>query len=339
LSLATKTLIRVLASLLLAAVLLVPLFWYGGVDAADLERTWGRLTWKVYATALLLHVAMYVLRAVRFRVLLPPAERPPFAPLLAVCGAYTMAAFVLPAKIGEASFVLYGNRVCGIGASAGVASLVVSRLLDLATLAGGFAVACFALQASHAYPDVHWFGTAGAGLIAISAVCFFLSARGDVLVRIVTALVRALGLERIDLGRRVLARAEQVAAGLRLAGGEGRLFAATLVSIPIWLSIFLFCAVLARGLGIPEETTLAQATFGSSLAIVTSLIPISAFASFGTLEAGWVLGFGVLGVPHDLAAATGLGLHVVQLANVIAFGVLGHLAMGAWSHRATRTAG
>jgi len=338
LSLAARTSIRILLSLLLAAALLVPLFLYGGVDASDFGRTWGRLTWTTYATATALHVSMYLLRAWRFRLLLPPSERPAYRPLLAVCGAYTMAAFVLPAKIGEASFVLYGNRVCGIGASAGLASLVVSRLLDLATLAGGFAIACFALQASGAYPHVAWFGAAGGALAVIALVCFYLSARGDVLVRIVAAVVRALGLERIDLGRRVLARAEQVAAGLRLAGGDGRLLAATLVSIPIWISIFLFCAVLARGLGIPEETTLAQATFGSSLAIVTSLIPISAFASFGTLEAGWVLGFGVLGVPHDLAAATGLGLHVVQLANVIAFGILGHMAMATWSQRRARAA-
>jgi hypothetical protein len=46
-----------------------------------------------------------------------------------------------------------------------------------------------------------------------------------------------------------------------------------------------------------------------------------------------VLGFGILGVPKDIAVATGLGLHIVQLANVIALGLLGHVVMGALRKR------
>src|SRR4051812_41613498 len=104
-SLAARTMRRILLSLLLAAVLLVPLFLWGGVDAHEFQRTWGKLSLGTYFSALGLHVAMYVLRTLRFQVLLPPEERPPFAPFLAVCSAYMMAALVLPAKIGEATFV------------------------------------------------------------------------------------------------------------------------------------------------------------------------------------------------------------------------------------------
>lgn len=333
LSLAARTLRRVILSLFLAALLLVPLFAWGGLDARDFERTWGRLTLATYFSALGLHVAMYVLRTLRFRILLPSSERPPFAPFLAVVAAYTMAAFVLPAKIGEASFVLYANQVCGVSASSGIAALVVSRLLDLATLAGGFAIACFVLQVTHAYPGIAWFGAAGAGLLIVSAACFVLSARSDLVLHLAAALVRLLGIGRTRIGRSLIGSSAHVAAALRVAGGGPRLVAAALISVPVWASIFLFCAVLARGLGLPQDVTLAAATFGASLAILTAQIPISAFASFGTLEAGWVLGFGVLGVPKDVAVATGLGLHLVQLFNVVVIGLIGHLAMGAAKRR------
>jgi glycosyltransferase 2 family protein len=332
-SLATRTLRRIVLSLLLALVLLVPLFIWGGVDARDLERTWGRLSAGTYLAALGIHAAMYALRTLRFRILIPPVERPDVPPFLAVVSAYTMAAFILPAKIGEATFVLYANQVCGVSASSGIAALVVSRLLDLATLTGGFSIACFMLQSTDAYPGIGWFGAAGTLLLAISFACFLLSARGDLVLRLGVWLVRILGLGRTRIGKSLLGTTAHVAAALRVAGGGRRLLAATLVSIPIWASIFLFCAVLARGLGLPEDTSLAAATFGASLAILTSQIPISAFASFGTLEAGWVLGFGLLGVPKDIAVATGLGLHIVQLANVIALGVVGHLMMGALRKR------
>jgi uncharacterized protein (TIRG00374 family) len=334
LTLALQTLARVSLSLLIAALLLAPLFVWGGLDAHDLRATWEKLSWQVYLSALGLHVLLYVLRAVRFRILMPPAERPAFPPFLAVCAAHTMAAFVLPAKIGEATFVVYSNRVCGIPAATGIAALVVSRLLDLATLAAGFGVACFALSATGAYPSIVWFQPVGAMLAVFSLLLFYLSARGDVLVALAAAISRMLRLDRLSSGRLALAKAAEIAAALRLAGGEGRLLAASLVSIPIWLVVFVFCAVLARGLGLPQDTTLAQATFGSSLAILTSLIPVSAFASFGTQEVGWVLGFGALGIPRELAAATGLGLHFVQLINIVALGVLGHLAMGAVRRRA-----
>jgi len=332
-SLASRTLRRILLSLLLAALLLIPLFLWGGVEAHDFERTWGRLSAGTYLTALGLHIAMYALRTLRFSILLPSAERPAFATFLAVCAAHTMAAFVLPAKIGEATFVLYAHQACGVQASSSIAALVVARLLDLATLAGGFSIACFALQATQAYPHVSWFTAAGSVLAGVSFLCFGLSARSDLLLRLAAWLVRLLGIARTRAGRKLLGATAHVVAALRVAGGGRRLAAAALVSIPIWACIFLFCVVLARGLGLHDQVTFAGAIFGASLAIVTSQIPVSAFASFGTLEAGWVLGFGVLGVPRDLALATGLGLHVVQLANVIVLGVLGHLAMGASKRR------
>ena len=68
--------------------------------------------------------------------------------------------------------------------------------------------------------------------------------------------------------------------------------------------------------------------FGSSLAVFTNLLPINAFAGFGTQETGWVLGFGLLGAPREAALASGLGVHFVQLIDVCLFGILGHLALG-----------
>lgn len=315
-------------SLALAGALLVPLWLYGGLEFSDLADAWRRLSFATLAPALALYVGMYVLRTIRFRCLIPAAERPGFVQLLGVTSAYTMAATLLPAKIGEATFVLYANRVCKVASTSALAALVVSRLLDLATLAGGFAIACFALGASGAYPAISWFTALGLALAGVSIACFFLSARGDLAVMLAIWLVRACGLERGRLGRTITAGSEQLAGALRFAGRDGMLLRATLVSIPIWISTFLYCALLGRGFGLSEDLTLAELSFGSGLAIVTSLTPISAFANFGTLEAGWVVGFGFLGVARDVAAVTGLGLHMVQVGSCIVLGLLGHLIMG-----------
>jgi uncharacterized protein (TIRG00374 family) len=325
--------VRLFLSVAIATLLLWLLMAFSDVTVADLLATWSKLSWKVYLAALLLHVALYVLRAVRFQILIPPDKRPAFGRLSVICAAHTMAAFILPAKIGEATYVLYLRNVCGVGAAEGIASLVISRVLDAATLFLGLAAACFALEWTGAYPALDWLAPLAVALTLCSAVLFYLSARGDLLVRMAVTLTRLLRLDRARSGARLLAKVETIAQALRQAGARRRLLGATLVSLPVWACIFLFCAVLARGLGLPQETTLADATFGSSLAILASFVPVSAFANFGTLETGWVLGFGVLGVPRDLAIATGTGLHLVQLINVVALGVLGHIGMGILARR------
>jgi hypothetical protein len=250
LSNASFTLLRIVLSLVFAGLLLVPLWWYGGLEAGDLTEAWKRLSASTLLPATALYVGMNLLRTVRFRCLIPSGERPRFLPLLGVTSAYSMAATVLPAKIGEATFVLYVNRVCGVSSTSGLAALVVARLLDLATLAALFSVTCFVLQASGAYPGIPWFLAVGSVLAAVSFVCFFLSARGDLLVVFAMTIVRWFGLERVYTGRVILAKSSQVAGALRFAGSEGRLVRATLVSVPIWISIFLFCAVRLRAAGL-----------------------------------------------------------------------------------------
>ena len=45
-------------------------------------------------------------------------------------------------------------------------------------------------------------------------------------------------------------------------------------------------------------------------------------------DAGWVVGYGAMGVARELATSTGLAAHLVFLFNVALFGLAGHVAMG-----------
>lgn len=317
---------RIFLSLLLAALLLALLAWWGGVGPVELVDSLRALPPRTFLLALALHTAIYLLRALRFRILLPAASRPSFGHVLAVSSAHNLAAYVLPAKTGEASFVVYLKALCGVRGAESLASLLLSRLLDLATLAGGVGAAALALALLEGGASRAWALPVGGALLAAALALGLLCLRSELVPAGARALARILRLDRAGLGARLAAATEQVAAALREAGRGGRLFAGALVSLPLWLGVFLFYAVLARGLGI--DVDLAHATFGSGLAIAANLLPVNGLAGFGTQEAGWVVGFGLLGVPRDLALASGLGAHLVQLANVILFGLLAHLALG-----------
>lgn len=326
---AVRTALRILLSSALALGLLWALAAWGDLSFADFVTALRRLTLGEYLLALAIHVGIYAVRAQRFRTLIPGPARPPFLGTCAASSAHNLAAYVLPAKTGEATLVLYLKASQGVGGGAGLASLLVSRLLDLGTLAAGLGAACLLLVASD-FPGLPAFCLPlGVGLLIGAAVFGLVVGGGERPVYGGLALARRLGLGRSSVGSRIAGVVERVAAALAEAGSDGRFLRAALLSIPIWLGVFLFYAVLARAVGLGAEIGLVEATFGSGLAVASNLLPINAFAAFGTQEAGWTLGFGWLGVERDLALSTAVAVHLVQLFDVVLLGVLGHVAMGA----------
>lgn len=318
---------RVLLSAGIGAICLWALFHWSDLKLADLWASWKRLSLAAALGALCVHVAIYCVRSQRFRVLLPEPVRPSKSAMLAISAAHNLAAYVLPAKTGELSLVMYLKAHGAVSTSAGLAALLVSRLLDLATLCLLLALATLHVLLTRPVLG-SWFYALAVLLVLGSALLLFLSARSDALVRVASFIARALGAARWKLGLRLLSRAEDLSSALRQAPAGRVLWIAAAQSLAMWIGIFVFYAILAHGLGMPADLGLAEYAFGSSLAVLTNLLPVNSFAGFGTQEGGWVVGFGLLGVPRDLALSAGLGVHLAQLASTIGLGLLGHLALG-----------
>jgi len=318
---------RLLVSLAVATGLLTLLFVFGGVNPLDVAVTVSRLSPRVYATALGLHLVTMGLRAARFQLLIPRGARPDFRTALSVAAAHNMASYVLPLKAGEASLVVYLKMQCRTPASIALAALLVSRFLDGASLCAGLATACFAMRGVGSAPQ--WMGSAALALVGVAGLFLLLSLRGDLLVRALEGGLRWLRIQNLSLGSRFLERLNGLARSLRAASGGWRLSLAALATAPMWFTIFGFYAVLARAFGIPPEIGFLERAFGASLAALFNLLPLNAAAGAGTQELGWVTGFHVLlGVDEKLALTSALGVHLVQLFNVVAMGLLAHLAMG-----------
>jgi uncharacterized protein (TIRG00374 family) len=321
-----KTAPRLALSLAISALLLWVLVRWGGLSLAELGATVRRLSPATFAAALAVHCLIYVLRAWRFCLLVPGAPPPSFAQSFAVGAVHNLAVYLMPAKTGEAAWVLLLKSRCGVPAALGLASLLVARLLDMAVLCGTLGAACLALQFWRGHAHQVWLAPLGAALLAGAAVLGWASGSSGRIAGALRALLGGLGMSRTRLGARVDAKLAALEAALREAG-RGRLLAAALLTLPQWLAIFAFYAILARGLGLPESIGFAEAAFGSSLTVLSNLLPINGFAGLGTQEGGWVLGFGALGVSADLALSTGLGVHAVQLVDTLLLGAVGHAAL------------
>jgi uncharacterized protein (TIRG00374 family) len=322
--------LRLALSIAIALALLSGLVLWGGVDPLALATAWRRLPLATLLGALAIHAGIQALRAQRLRVLIPPSERrPPFGQVLAISAAHNMAAYVLPARTGEASLVVYLRGTSGVTTGEGVACLMVSRIADLGILCAWLALSSIALGVRGGPGAGTWLLWLGLALALAAAAILWLGARSERLVRLAVSLSRALRLDRGTRRGRLVARVEGFAATLALAGGGGRFARAALVSVPLWAGVFAFYALLARGAGLGPELDFLQAVFGSSLAVLTNILPVNGLAGFGTQEAGWVAGFGLLGVGREAALTSGVAVHLAQLFNTCLFGLLGHLALAA----------
>ena len=339
----SSTPLRVLTSLLVAAGLLWALVTWGGVEASDITGTLESLSLKHWLMALGVHAGIYLLRAWRFSILMPTELRPSYGRVLAASSAHNLAAYVLPLKSGEATFVLYSAGVGGVPARASAASLLVSRLLDLLVLSTCmFLVTSLAPIFAGLMPPEVFEGSSPeelaemfsrmstasvvfliASLIAGSA-CLF-RAR---FVSMTAGLLRLLHMDRTSLGAKLISLIGRFAEALEEAGAKGRLLGATLLSFALWGGVIAFYSVLLVSFGWPEDQAIiVPAVLASGFASLANVLPINGFAGFGTQEGGWVLGMSLWGVNPELALAVGVSAHLVQLGNLVLFGLLGHLGM------------
>ena len=318
-------LLRFGLSLAVAALIVSLLLTWSGAEpvtiAARLASISARDFWV--ATGVLLYV--YVLRGARFRLLLASstsAQRPRLPIITAVTGAHGLAAYFVPAKLGEAALIMYLRRYLRVPAIEGLALLVISRLLDLAAVAGSLSIACLLLGALGSYPELDWLLPMGSLLAVLTIAFVWASSNGDRLFHLLVATIRFLRLDRSKFGERLILLAVRVQAALKIVQTAG-LWRSALLSVPIWLGVYLYYGVLARGFGL-ESLSFSETIFGASLAVLANLLPINGFAGFGTQDAGWVVGFTALGAPADLATESALAFHAIYIFHICLFGLIGH---------------
>lgn len=326
---------RTLTSAAIAVVLVWLLLAWSGVSPGEVLTRTLELRPAALAVSTLVLAGIYGARALRFKLLLP-AGTSSLTRLLPVTGAHGMMAYFLPAKLGEASLIVYLRSAARVPGATGLAVLLVARVLDLASVAGSLGLACVLLGLGDAYPDLPWMLPLGAGLLALTAVLAIASLESARLVRLVALALTPFGLARTQLGTRLRAAAEKVAEALGEVRGR-RLLAGAIASPPIWIGVYLYYGILARALGLDGLDGL-ETIFGASLAVLANLLPINGFAGFGTQDGGWVAGFCALGAPRDVATSSALAFHLVYIAHICLFGVLGQaLLSGRRSSEEPRT--
>ena len=169
--------------LTLGILLAVLLLWLAtrGVDSAVLLSSMTHAKPLPLVLVVLLTVVMYVIRAMRWRLLLPPLQKAPILDLFGITNIGFMAGLFIP-RAGEVLRPYLASRRYGVSVSAGLASIVLERLIDLITVLSLLALYMFVLPRPAAERSDALMTTlrAGAGLafvVALAGMAFLAALR------------------------------------------------------------------------------------------------------------------------------------------------------------------
>ena len=253
--------------------------------------------------------AALIVRGLRLTLLLPPG-RLHLTTATLIASASQAAAWFVPARLGELALPLLLQRAVGWNPSAGIGTLLAARTMDLASL-GLWAGIATVVILGPTHP------LALAALVFLVVPPLLLPASLAVVDRMAVRLLAPRGLRPRRWARRIRRVRRSVDA---LRERPMRLLGSVVASIVIWAFLWALAWYLLDAMG--HRWPPWHVVAGSATASLANLLPFNIIGNFGTLEAGWTAAFVALGIPADVAAATGLASHLWAVVFAAVYGVL-----------------
>lgn len=300
--------------LVLTAVLLW--LFFRTIDLSEAWRAVRRANPWLIAAATAVTVATYGMRALRWQTLLAPIGETRFSVAFKTTVMGFAASFLLPGRVGEVLRPYLLARQEGLRASATFATIVVERVLDLATvlLLFGIGLLVVNVDVGPAIRTAGWLSTAG----AIGGVVFLMVLAGhpERLGRMTASLTRWLPGRA---GEALAGFAATFAEGLKVMRSPAHLAVALAWSLPLWLALTfgVWLTSLAFGLTFPFVATFL--VMGVLTVGVAAPTPGGA-GGFHLAYAYSVTAF--FGADADTAGAAAIVLHALSFVPVTLVGLV-----------------
>lgn len=308
----------------LGVVLAVFLLWLAtrGVDSNALLAAMAHAKPLPLVLVVALTVLMYLIRAMRWRLLLPALKDASIFDLFGITNIGFMAGLAIP-RAGEVLRPYLAARRYKVGVSAGFASIVLERLMDLITVLFLLAAYMFVLPRPAAERTDALMTTlrAGAGLVflmALAGLAFLAALRfeGGPARRL---LDWSLGLLPQALSVKVRGLVSSFISGLDVFGSSPAQWARLVAeSLLLWVLIgfIIHLNSVAFGFDIPFQTSFLI------IAFLTVGVAIPTPGMVGGFHASYTLALtAIYGVDQGKAVAAGLVLHALQNLPVLILGL------------------
>jgi glycosyltransferase 2 family protein len=313
-----------LRTILIAVVTLALLAWF--LRQADFAKVWreiqsarlGILALSLVATSL-----TYVLRSLRWQYLLAPIGPTRFSQAFRTTVIGFAANTILPARVGEVVRPYLLARSEGLPITATFATIILERLLDLATVLLMFGLFVFLFDPGMAAinPEIYEKVKVGGGLAAVASVAALvtvavLARMGS---RVETMVARVSRILPGGLGAKLAHLAHTFVLGMAVMRDPVRLGQSLLLSVPLWLSI-------AMGIWLVTVAFHMTIPFTGSFLIVALLVVGVAVPTPGAVggfhEAFRIAAAVFYGVPNDRAVGAAIVLHMASFLPITILGAI-----------------
>lgn len=296
----SKTLGLIISILL--AVLILP-FLLSQIDLNLLFETFSIINPIYIFLAFFSYSSTYFLRTLRFCILINREIK--FLDMFKIVCLHNMLNNLLPARTGELSFIYLLKKFHNKNVEKGFAILITARVFDCLSILLLFLISAFLL---------------GFGLEMIFFI-FFVSF--SVLAVLFFKFIRKLNTDVYIANGffspifKIIKRITDGFRSINLKKPE--LLKVMLLTLLIWIFQYLTVQLILKSISL--DITLLKAIFGSTFAIITTILPIQGIAGFGSFEGGWTFGFILTGHSKDLAIISGFLFHISILIYSLTLGI------------------
>jgi uncharacterized protein (TIRG00374 family) len=304
------------------------------IDPATIWHLLVGADWRWLLVGLAAYIATNVLRAFRFWVLLGdrlqgiahgPATasatpsnlqgkaRFTLAPLRILPEMFTLSLFnnILPSRTGELSFPYFMRDRHGVAVGDSTAALLLVRIFDYLAVASLYVLFALA-EASKLDVWVKPILMAVALFLVLSLIVLaampWLGRWG---LQAATWLMGFLGLRDLRLSQIMLRVGRQLVQALEQMRTPRKIISTFGWSILTWLATFAWFGAFLRALGLAQPFPLV--VVGATFAMLAKALPFLTVGGFGAHEAGWTIGFGLVGMTTDVAIASGFAVNILTL--------------------------
>jgi uncharacterized protein (TIRG00374 family) len=321
-----NNIVRIGVSLVVGILLLVALIWWTGID--DIGAAIGSASpfWLAASAAVI--PPAYVLRAIRWKLLLAPVKKN-----VRVSNTFwstaigSMVNTIVPIRLGEFVRAYTLGEKEGTGFASSLSSIVVERTLDMIGLLsiGVVTMLLVSTQAELSSLAVNIF-TAVAVFIAIVLSVIIIGIKKEDLIMGILARITS----KIPLVKKYTTRitdfASSLIKGLQGLSQNPKMFIANM-SITWILWLIYTSATYFTFKAFNHPLSFIAAILGGALMSISHILPATP-GYVGSYEAFWLAIFFSLGVPENLLTATALISHLVGLLPILILGSISFVWLG-----------
>lgn len=272
----------------------------------------------------------FCLRAMRFRLLLPSEQ--PVKHLLAIVFVHYTALNIIPARLGELSYVYLLKKVNNLSTGYSVSSLIMARVFDQIAISVLFLLSSFFVRLPSEWLRTATLAVAGFLAIVLVLLVAILTYKEKCMQWLIRMLLK-IRWENKSFIQRIVREIEKIIAALQELQLTQRLAKILGLSIGIWLSIFSVNYLLFQAFHVP--LSYMEIVLASTCIILLSVLPIQVLSGFGMQETIWVGIAMALGISRNTAITAAFGSHIVATLYLCIFGAYGLLMLQSSLTRAT----